>query len=219
MATSKNGLGLREERRLARGHDHEIEKVAPGFHAGCARDVAVERVAHDRVRISPFGIRDEQEPLARLALVEQRQRRLGIENHETIRIGEDLGLELAFHMRFIERRFRAVVEIGVAEDLGNFLSIEQVDELRVHAAFREREQRIEENPAPLREIDDGARIRLSLLLEIQHARPVHRLLDEAEAVGLDEVALLAIDDEAARRALRVEAEILHRPAQREQALS
>ncbi len=49
-----------------------------------------------------------------MPLVEQREHRLRLEDHEAIRIRDDLALELPGHVRLVERFAHGAIEILVA---------------------------------------------------------------------------------------------------------
>ncbi len=137
----------REEGWLVGGDDHDVEQIAPGL---AGRHEAIERVAHHRDREGPLGVGDQQQLLARVPLVEQREGAVRVELHEALGVGHDLGLELPLHVGEIDVAPRELVDLAVRVDHRQLAGVEQVDELREHVGLREREQGVEEHPARLR---------------------------------------------------------------------
>jgi hypothetical protein len=166
----------------------------------------------------PLGIRREEQLLAGLLEVEQRLRQLRVEVHEALRIGDDLGLELAFEVRGVHRRANQVVEARVVEFGAEVAAVEQLDELAVDARLGQREQRVQEHPARLTEVDPDLVVGLALRLVRQDLRAVGRLRHVAEAVGLHDVAERKVDDQAAREQVGVKTQVAHRQPAFEQAL-
>ena len=97
-----------------------------------------------------------------MSLVQQCQRHVGIEFDEAFRIGDDLGLEDSIHVGLVQRRADHVIEVVVTQYRGELTPVEQLDQLTVHARFRQREERIEENPPALAQIDDDPAVKLAL---------------------------------------------------------
>ena len=83
--------------------------------------------------------------------------------------GHNLGLEGALHVGAIDLGPDALVKIRVAHDLGKAALVQKVDELGVHAALGQREKRVEDDPAGLGDVDDGAAIGPPLLLVLRGA--------------------------------------------------
>ncbi len=143
-----------------------------------------------------------------MLLIEQRQRGVTIEHHELVGLGDDLRLQPTLEMRGVHRLAHQAKEISVAHHPREHALIEQVDELGVHAALGEREEGVEEVPARLVEIDHRTRVRHPLLLVVEPAGTVERLLHEAEPIGLEQISPLGVDHQAANHHLRIEGELL-----------
>eukprot|EP00966_Prymnesium_polylepis_P279988 6468894-Prymnesium_polylepis.1 len=125
-------------------------------------------------------------------------------------------LERALHVRLEEgardgkeellvRRAARRVE-GRLALLEQLARVEAVDELRVQAPLRHREERVEERPAALPQVDRQPAVLLRDLTLREPARAVHRSAHVAEAVDFEQVAGELVDDEPARHELRVEAQ-------------
>ena len=69
------------------GDDDGIEEVPP---RGLTGEVAIEGVPHHPVRVLPFRVRDQQDLLAGVVLVQQCERHLWVGDHEPFGIGDDL---------------------------------------------------------------------------------------------------------------------------------
>ena len=103
-------------------------------------------------------------------------------------------------------------EILVAVDLGEDMLVVEVDQLGVEAALGERKKRVEKDEARLREIDRRVAVDVSLIFESHRPGAVSGAHDVAEAIGLDDVAEIGVDDQPADHQARVELEVLDRPA-------
>src|SRR5437899_3044039 len=66
--------------------------------------VAIEAVPHHGAQVAPLGVRDDEDLLAGVLQVEERERRLVVENDEPLRLAADLLFELPFHVRRVEAR-------------------------------------------------------------------------------------------------------------------
>ena len=107
-------------------------------------------------------------------------------------------------------------EILVAVDPREFPVVEEIDELRVETGLRQREQGVEEDEARVGQLAPVCGGRSTAAREVHHAGAVGGAHDIAEAVGLDDVAELGVDDEAADHRVGVETEVGHRPTVRDQ---
>ncbi len=207
----EQGAHPREEVGLAGGHHHHLEQVTPGHAFG---QEPVERVAHHGRGVRPLRIGDQQQLLARLLLVQQRERRLRVQLDEPVRIVDDLRLEHPLEMGLVDQMPYPRIEIRVAHHLRQLPRVQQVHELGIHAGLGQREQRVEELVAlPLVEIDDRLGVHAALGVEVHGPRAVVRALDVSEPVGLDDVAQLHVDDQAADDERGIERQGPDRPAQ------
>ncbi len=91
-------------------------------------------------------------------------------------------------MGFVEGGPYDIVEIVMAQYSRQNAFVQQVDELAVHARFRQREQRVEKHPTRLRQVDDRTAVQSPLHREIHRHGSVASLLDVAESIRLDDVA-------------------------------
>ncbi len=93
------------------------------------RQVAVVGVGHDRLDVGPLRVRDQHQPLAGLELVEQRLRRLRVEDDVGLRVGHDVGLERTLDVGLVEPLADLAKKILVAVDLGQDMLVVEVDQL------------------------------------------------------------------------------------------
>ena len=145
---------LDEKVGFARGDDDDREEVAP---VSALWQVRREASLHHRVRVQPVRVGDQDELLARRALVEQSARVCRVHVDELERILHDVGLHRALHVRleesFSHSRVQRLVrraERGVKGLFGlgeQHARVEAVDELGVQAALGDREESVEEDPA------------------------------------------------------------------------
>ena len=214
LALDAEGRHLhREEVRLARAHDREIEEVLPRHGA---RQEVVEGVLEHRAGVVPLRVRNQEKLFAGPFLVEKGEGHLRVEVDEAAGVADDVLLQASFHVGGIERLLHLVPQVAVAHRSPQLAGVEEVDELHVHAGRRDREQRVEEGPAVVGQVDERPLIRFPLLVEAERLRPVKGPFHVAEAVGLHDVAVLGVDDEAADDQLRVELQVRHRPPLRRQ---
>mmetsp|Transcript_4083 Transcript_4083/g.10318 ORF Transcript_4083/g.10318 Transcript_4083/m.10318 type:complete len:704 (-) Transcript_4083:104-2215(-) len=199
-----------EKRGLVGLHDDHAEEVAPG-HAGGKE--AVKRVLHHRLRVLKVAVGDQHQLLARVALVQQRGGRLGVQLHKALRVLQDLLLQLALHDGAGLRLGHQIVQrhVGAANNvLGQVARVEAVHELAEQHGLADGEQRVDELPAAgVRVLDQLAPVGFVHLARVEHARAVHRALHEAKAVHLDQVAQLFVQDQPADGQLWLELEALH----------
>ena len=200
----ERGRAFVEEGRLPRADDGDVEQVLPGHVAG---QIRVEGVAQDRRRVLPLRVGDEQHLLARVLLVEQRERNVRVALDEAVGVGQDLGLQQALQVGRVERLADGLVEIVVTQPRRQDALVQLVDQLEVDAGLGDRKERVHEPPAAVVEVDERAAVRFPLLGVGQRARPVEGPLDVAEAVGLDHVALLRIHHEPLHHEVGVEDEV------------
>ena len=142
-----------EEFRLAGADDDQVEQVPPGGALGQER---VERVGHHGGAEVPVGIGDEQQLLAGAALVQEGERDLRVQHHAALRLGDDLGLEPAFQVLGVHHRPHLAVQVPVAHGPGQRALVQQVHQLGVEAALGQGEQGVEEHPAGVRQVHQGA---------------------------------------------------------------
>jgi hypothetical protein len=103
-------------------------------------------------------------------------------------------------------------EVLVAVDLGQGVLVVEVYQLSVETARREREEGVEKDEARLREVDRCVAVHVSLVLEGHRTGAVSGAHHVTEAVGLDDIAEISVDHQPANDQVRVELEVLDRPA-------
>ena len=147
--------------------------------------------------------------------VEERERQLLVEHDESVGVRDDFRLQLAFHVRRVVARAAAAQRLFVADARRQSARVDEIDELREETRLGQREERVHEPPARLRQVDLDARVRRALFVEAQEPRAVCRSLHEPEPVRLHDVPELLVHDEADREGLQGKLQVAHRPALRQ----
>mmetsp|Transcript_1711 Transcript_1711/g.4046 ORF Transcript_1711/g.4046 Transcript_1711/m.4046 type:complete len:600 (-) Transcript_1711:517-2316(-) len=202
---------LREERRLARRHNRDIEEIPPG---AAFREEPVDHVRHHNLGVFPVRVGDQRQLFPSLLLVHEGLRKIRVILNISVRILHDVRLETALHMR-LEKSFTHRVEKRLVGDTHPRLQIlekprvELLDELGVETALRDREERVQEQPPLLPEVDKLAAVDFVRLAVREPPRPVHRAPHVPEAVDFDHVPQSLVDDEPSADQVRVELHIIH----------
>ncbi len=140
--------------------------------------------------------------------------RSAVDLDEALRIGRDLLLQVAAGVNAVYREAHLLVDVPVGESGRQQAAVEQIDAAHVEAALREGEERVEELPARVGEVDDRRVVGVAGLREGEQVAAVLGPDDVAEPRRLHDVAELGVDDEALYDARGVELEGLGGPAGR-----
>ena len=103
-------------------------------------------------------------------------------------------------------------------NVGQHVPVVEIDQLSVETARRKGKQGIEKYESRLGQIDRDVAIDLPLLFEAHGAGAVRGTHHITEAIGLDDIAELGVDDQPTDDQPRVEHELLHGPAVRHEEL-
>ena len=169
------------------------------------------RCAELDVTIQDYVVRMLDQALAGLELIEQRLRRLWVEDDIRFGVSHDVGLERALDVGLIKPRVDLPEQILVTVDIGKHVLVVQVHQLRIKTACGEREEGVEEEKSSLGEVNRGVEVDLALLLKAHRASAMGCPHDVAEAVGLDEVTEIGVDDEPADDPVGLEVEAVEGP--------
>ena len=206
----EEGVLLREEAGFAGRDDDEIENIPPAHAVG---QIPIDGVGHHGLGEKPAGVGDQQQLLAGMFQVEQGEREIGIELDEGVGIRGNFGFQAAEEVCLVHGGVHLVVEVGVAMVLGESSRVGQIDGLQKKACLGQREKGVHEEPALVCHVHGPAAVDSPLIFEVEHLGAVASPLDVAEAVGLHQVPLDAIDDEPLRGEFRIEAQLPDGPAE------
>ena len=145
-------------------------------------------------------------------LVAQGQDDVRVQIHESLGIGEDVGLQAAVSVRGVDRLAHRVVELRVSDPTRQLAALETVDELGVEARLRQREEGVHEREALVAQVHDRACVAAADLVVVEEAGAVGRPDHVPESRRLEEMAAFHVDDEAPDHRRGIELEAVNRPS-------
>ncbi len=171
--------------------DHQVEKFFPG--TGRTAD----QVIHDRGGVGHFGVRQQEEFLARLLVLAQGGHQVAVLQEIGVQVGGDPGLERTVGMQGVHRRADVLeqgVEIHLQKARGFFL---QIHHGRVEAPLGKVEQGVENPVPPAPQPDAPAGIPPAPLLLVEKPPAVARPGHVVVGIDLQQVAQLLVHHQSA----------------------